>query len=151
MLLSRSLRWKLLATGLSAAVLLLAHQVTVVDSRSVGRVDLAAVGPPEVGVRTAFPATAYCKGETTASGIRVRAGMVAGDPRVLPLGSVIQVDDVMDQFRGIYTVLDTGPAVKGRTIDVYVWSCHEALEFGRRQVTVTVLRRGWAQTGSWRP
>jgi hypothetical protein len=43
----------------------------------------------------------------------------------------------------VYTVMDTGPAVKGRLLDLYVWSCHEALAFGRRPVQVTVLRLGW--------
>ena len=151
MFLSRSLRWKLLATGLSAAVFLLAQQVTVVDSRAVGTMDLGAVGPPEPGARVDFQATAYCKGHTTASGIRVRAGIVAADPKVLPIGSVIQLDGVPEPYRGIYTVLDTGPAVQGNIIDLYIWSCHEALDFGRRKVTLTVLRRGWAQTGSWSP
>ena len=28
-------------------------------------------------------------------------------------------------------------------LDLYIWSCHEALEFGRRRIEVTVLRLGW--------
>ena len=39
--------------------------------------------------------------------------------------------------------MDTGPAVQGRIIDLYLWSCYEALEFGRRPVRLTVLRLGW--------
>jgi len=39
--------------------------------------------------------------------------------------------------------MDTGPKVQGRLLDLYMWSCHEALRFGRRQVQVTVLRLGW--------
>jgi hypothetical protein len=39
--------------------------------------------------------------------------------------------------------MDTGPKVQGRQIDVYMWSCHEALDFGRRDIAVTVLRLGW--------
>ena len=46
-------------------------------------------------------------------------------------------------FRGIYTVLDTGPKIQGRLIDLYVWSCYEALDFGRRKVSLTILRHGW--------
>ena len=38
---------------------------------------------------------------------------------------------------------DDGPAVQGRQIDVYMWSCHEALEFGRREIAINVLRLGW--------
>jgi hypothetical protein len=33
--------------------------------------------------------------------------------------------------------------VQGRHIDLYLWSCHEALDFGRRMVRLTVLRLGW--------
>jgi hypothetical protein len=39
--------------------------------------------------------------------------------------------------------MDTGPAVQGRQIDVYMWSCNEALRFGRRPVHLVVLRLGW--------
>jgi hypothetical protein len=39
--------------------------------------------------------------------------------------------------------MDTGPAVQGRELDLYMWSCYEALEFGRRPVRITVLRLGW--------
>jgi hypothetical protein len=47
------------------------------------------------------------------------------------------------RYNGVYTVMDTGPKVQGRLLDLYMWSCHEALRFGRRQVQVTVLRLGW--------
>jgi len=43
----------------------------------------------------------------------------------------------------VYTVMDTGPKVQGRLLDLYMWSCHEALKFGRKDVQVTVLRLGW--------
>src|SRR5688572_30909720 len=39
--------------------------------------------------------------------------------------------------------MDTGPKVPGCLLDLYMWSCHEALRFGRREVRVTVLRLGW--------
>lgn len=144
MILSRSLRRKLLATVLTAAGFLLVYEATVVDSRSVRPPqDGALVAEP--GARMQFDATAYCKGHTTASGVAVRAGIAAADPKVLPIGSVIQVGGVDDRYRGVYTVLDTGPEIKGREIDVYIWSCYEALEFGRRPVDVTVLRLGWNQ------
>ena len=40
-------------------------------------------------------------------------------------------------------VLDTGPGVQGRLVDLYMWSCNEALAFGRKDVRLTVLRLGW--------
>jgi hypothetical protein len=39
--------------------------------------------------------------------------------------------------------MDTGPAIQGRQLDIYMWSCTEALRFGRRAVDVVVLRMGW--------
>ena len=39
--------------------------------------------------------------------------------------------------------MDTGPEVQGRHLDLYMWSCNEALRFGRTAVRLTVLRLGW--------
>jgi 3D (Asp-Asp-Asp) domain-containing protein len=143
MLLSRSLRRKILATVLTAGGFMLFYQATVIDSRSV---QIEAPKAVAAGARMKFIATAYCKGETTASGVRVKRGMAAADPRTLPLGSIVQLDGAPDGHEGIYTVLDTGPKVQGRHVDLYMWSCHEALAFGRRPVTLTVLRLGWDPT-----
>lgn len=140
MLLSRSLRRKLLATVVAAATILLLYQATVIDSKSVPGARTMDVA---VGARVEFVATAYCKGSITASGAAARSGVAASDPKVLPLGSIIQIEDAPDRHNGIYTVLDTGPKVQGRLLDLYMWSCYEALDFGRRPVTVTVLRLGW--------
>jgi 3D (Asp-Asp-Asp) domain-containing protein len=140
MLLSRSLRRKILATVLGAAGFMLLYQATVIDSRTISLPPAEAV---TAGSRMSFVATAYCKGETTASGVRVKRGMAAADPRMLPQGSVVQLDGVPEGHEGIYTVLDTGPKVQGRHVDLYMWSCHEALAFGRRPVKLTVLRLGW--------
>jgi len=141
MLLSRSLRRKLLTTALGAAAFLLLYEATVVDSRMVPGARLATHG---AGARLEFVATAYCKGETTASGVTVRSGVAAADPQVLPQGSIVQLDGLPDRYQGIYTVLDTGPKVQGRHVDVYMWSCHDALSFGRRTVKLTILRLGWS-------
>lgn len=92
-----------------------------------------------------WTATSYCKGSVTASGLPVRRGIVASDPRVLPLGSIVRVTGTgRDEWDGIYSVQDTGPAVQGTMLDLYFWSCDESLDFGRRAITVEVLRSGWA-------
>jgi hypothetical protein len=39
--------------------------------------------------------------------------------------------------------MDTGPSVQGRQVDLYMWSCTEALRFGRRPIHLLVLRLGW--------
>lgn len=88
-----------------------------------------------------FEATAYCDFGITRSGALVRRGMVAADPNVLPLGSVIEIE--AGDYSGIYTVMDTGAVVKGKRVDIYVPSYEEAIQFGRQKVKVRVLRRGW--------
>lgn len=85
-----------------------------------------------------FIATAYCQTGLTASGVRAREGIVAADPRELPLGSVIRVSGLESRYNGEYRVLDTGRAVRGRHIDVYMRNCREAIAFGRRSATVLI-------------
>lgn len=88
-----------------------------------------------------FRATAYCLRGKTAMGSSVRRGIVAADPRVLPLGSRISIS--AGAYSGTYTVADTGGAVKGRKLDIWVPNCSEAMRFGRRSVTVSRLgKRG---------
>lgn len=89
-----------------------------------------------------FLATAYCLKGQTASGVTVRRGIIAADPKVLPLGSVVRIQ--AGSYSGIYTVMDTGGAIKGRKIDIYIPTRKEAIVFGARKVKVEVLRHGWA-------
>jgi 3D (Asp-Asp-Asp) domain-containing protein len=145
MFLSRSFRRKLLATALSAAALVLLYDATVIDSRNTGRVDAApSRAKVTAGARLDFIATAYCRGQTTASGVDVQAGIAAADEAMLPEGSVVSVSGVPEQYRGIYTVMDTGPKVLGKHVDLYMWNCDEAVDFGRRDIVLTVLRLGWS-------
>ncbi|MGI8554902.1 MAG: 3D domain-containing protein [Pyrinomonadaceae bacterium] len=86
-----------------------------------------------------FRATAYCLKGRTANGGGVRRGIVAADPRILPLGTRIYVN--AGSYSGSYVVADTGGAVKGRILDVWVPNCSEAVRFGRKSVTVSILGR----------
>ena len=86
-----------------------------------------------------FRATAYCLKGRTANGGGVRRGIVAADPRVLPLGTKIYLN--AGAYSGIYTVTDTGGAIKGRILDIWVPNCGEAVRFGRRSISVSVLGR----------
>jgi 3D (Asp-Asp-Asp) domain-containing protein len=86
-------------------------------------------------------ATAYCQHGTTQSGTRARTGIVAADPAVLPVGTVLRIVD--GAFSGIYTVMDTGSAVKGRHIDIFIPDCASAERFGERSLRVRILRLGW--------
>jgi len=82
----------------------------------------------------AFSASAYCFSGRTSMGHGVRRGLVAADPRVLPMGSRIYVD--AGAWSGMYLVSDTGGAIKGKRLDIWVPSCGEARRFGRRSVQV---------------
>jgi 3D (Asp-Asp-Asp) domain-containing protein len=145
MFLTQSLRRKILVTACAAFGFTFLYEVTTLDSRYAARQSemRESTAVPAPGARLRFTATAYCKGTTTASGVQVRTGIAASDPDLLPVGTVIQIDNLPEKYNGIYTIMDTGPAVQGRRIDVYMWSCYEALDFGRRSILLTVLRLGW--------
>lgn len=145
MIIARSGFLKMAVTAVAIAGFVALYETTMLDSRDEAPpVDMSQVlGHPAPGARLDFSATAYCKGQVTAAGTAVQAGMAAADPNLLPLGSVVEVDSRDDRYDGIYTVLDTGPAIQGAIIDIYMWSCYEALDFGRQSVALTVLRLGW--------
>jgi 3D (Asp-Asp-Asp) domain-containing protein len=87
-----------------------------------------------------YSATAYAFRGRTASGRLVGKGVIAADPRVLPLGSRVRVE--AGNWSGEYVVADTGGAIKGRKIDIWVPTTGEACRFGRRRVKLTVLSYG---------
>ncbi len=84
-----------------------------------------------------YSATAYSLRGRTASGQYVSRGLIAADPRHLPLGTRVRLD--AGPWSGEYLVADTGGAIKGRKIDIWTPSTREALQFGRRNVKLTVL------------
>jgi 3D (Asp-Asp-Asp) domain-containing protein len=141
---------KAIVTLVVALVFVFFQQTVTRDSRSEATAtSIVETGIlPQAGARLQFQATAYCKGETTASGVGVRTGIAAADPAILPVGSVVRLETPNPRYSGVWTVMDTGPAVRGRTVDLYLWSCKEALQFGRRPVRLTVLRLGWSPENS---
>src|SRR6187397_3085662 len=145
---SRSLGKKLTATTTVAVAFVLMYETRIMDFRYIASPVSALEGDaeealPVQGTNLRFYATAYCKGTTTASGVNVRTGIAAADPDLLPVGSVIQVYRLGERYNGIYTIMDTGPKVQGRHVDIYMWSCNEALALGRRSMQITILRLGW--------
>jgi 3D (Asp-Asp-Asp) domain-containing protein len=101
---------------------------------------LAGSVSPRLIART-FTASAYSIRGRTATGVPVRQGIIAADPRVLPLGSIVRLH--AGKYSGLYTVMDTGGAIRGQRIDIFFPSRAEALRFGRKKVKVEVLRHGW--------
>ena len=145
MIIARSLWRKATVTAVAAGAFVSLYEVTMLDSEHAARQALLreTTALPSPGARLTFSASAYCRGLTTTSGVAAQAGVAAADPRLLPVGSVIELDSTETRYNGIYTIMDTGPSVLGRHIDIYMWNCDEALRWGRRPIHIVVLRLGW--------
>lgn len=90
-------------------------------------------------------ATAYTGGEFTAMGIKpVRnpngLSTVSVDSSVIPLGSKVYVEGY-----GYAIASDTGSAIQGNKIDLYMNSLEDCYSFGRKNVTVHIV----AYPGQW--
>ena len=70
----------------------------------------------------------------TAMGTKLRHGVVAVDPRVIPLGTRLYVDGY-----GFAIAEDTGGAIKGKRIDLLYPTHAKAMQYGRRQIKVYIL------------
>ena len=96
-----------------------------------------------------FTATAYSLRGRTASGRGVARGIIAADRRVLPIGTRVRID--AGHYSGEYLVADTGGAVRGRKIDIWVPSTGEAMRFGRRGIKLTVLSQPRTRAAAKKP
>jgi 3D (Asp-Asp-Asp) domain-containing protein len=86
-------------------------------------------------VATAYTADCYGCSGITASGQRAGHGIVAVDPRVIPMGTRLFIPGY-----GVAIAGDTGGAIRGNRIDLGFNSLSDALRFGRRAVTVYRLK-----------
>lgn len=66
--------------------------------------------------------------------------IIAVDPKVIPLHSIVKVQTQKEQFLAI--ALDIGGDIKNKRIDLLVKNKNVAFEFGRQPVTITILREG---------
>ncbi len=78
-------------------------------------------------------AVAYHLPGNTASGLPVGVGVIAVDPSVIPLGTRVFVPGY-----GAAVAADTGTAIRGNIIDLWMPSTARARAWGRRTVTITV-------------
>jgi len=95
--------------------------------------------PPKSGRKMRVETTAYSPRQpdldfTTATGARARRGIIAVDPRVIPLGTHVYVPGY-----GYAVAADTGGAIKGRRIDLCFETVAECFKWGRRDVTIIIL------------
>lgn len=89
-------------------------------------------------------ATAYCNtsdgGQLTALGNKTGFGIVAVDPNVIPLGSKLYITSADGSYVYGYCIAgDTGGAIKGNRVDLFLGSESECREFGRRSMKVYIL------------
>jgi 3D (Asp-Asp-Asp) domain-containing protein len=98
-------------------------------------------------VATAYTST--CKGCSgiTYTGYNVKntiyykgLKIIATDNSIIPLYSIVLVEARNETFKAI--VLDRGGGIKGMEADVLVENENVAVQFGRQNVTITVLRKG---------
>ncbi len=79
-------------------------------------------------------------GNYTCLGQPTRRGVVAVDPSVIPLGTRLYIESEDGKYiYGEAVAGDTGGAIKGNKIDLFVESASECRAFGRRNVTVYIL------------
>lgn len=82
-----------------------------------------------------FELTAYCYGNKTATGTTPTANRtIAVDPRIIPLGKKVYIEGY-----GTYIAEDTGGAVKGNIIDIYIPGYDNCIQFGRRKARAWIV------------
>ena len=88
-----------------------------------------------------YIATAYSVSGKTASGEYTQRHIVAADPAILPIGSIIKIKHA-GGYSGEYVVADTGEKIVGRRLDIYIPSTTACKKFGKKRVSVQVIQLG---------
>jgi len=91
-----------------------------------------------------FVATGYSKNDTsqgttgiTATGKVAVEGIIAVDPKIIPLGTSVEIKDI-----GVFIADDRGGKIKGNRIDIFFDSKEEAKDFGKKGVWLRFLENG---------
>ena len=121
-----------------------AQRVVAVGTKAIQQAPSRGTSSAVAGKTITMEATAYnwdcatCNGRgLTATGYNLKAnpdGVIAVDPRVIPLGTKVYVEGY-----GYAVARDTGGAIKGNRIDVHMRSNSAARQFGRQTVKVTII------------
>jgi 3D (Asp-Asp-Asp) domain-containing protein len=81
-------------------------------------------------------------GARTYSGTRTRWGVVAVDPKTVPLGSLLTIEG----YEGTtFVAEDVGGAIKGDAVDIWLPNAKDARTYGTQYRRVTVIREGPAR------
>lgn len=89
-----------------------------------------------------FVATGYSSNDSTqgtnnvtATGKEVYEGIIAVDPKIIPLGTEVEIKDL-----GKFIAEDTGGKIKGNRIDIYFSSKTEAKKFGKQGIWLRMIK-----------
>ncbi len=111
----------------------------IVDSKTLKKMQAINVVPKNVKKKLKVNASAYSSAdpgcsEYTYSGTKLKKGIVAVDPKVIPLGTKLYIPGY-----GYAVAEDIGGAIKGNKIDLAFGSQKEAIQFGRRDIVIQIL------------
>lgn len=81
-------------------------------------------------------ATAYAGDTITSTGTVPKWGTIAVDPTVIPYGTKVYIP----KFDMVFTAEDTGSAIKGNKIDIFMNSEAECVKFGRQNIEIKILK-----------
>ncbi|NLT95145.1 MAG: hypothetical protein GXW85_06355 [Clostridia bacterium] len=110
-------------------------EVILKGQRPQAKGKIASREPVRVARTLIMEASAYTHtGNRTATGVYPQVGTIAVDPKVIPLGTRLWVEGY-----GYGIAQDTGSAIKGNKIDIFMDSRRECLKWGRRKVKVHIL------------
>lgn len=87
------------------------------------------------GTTMVVNSTAYSINGTTATGTQTRWGVIAVDPSVIPYGTKVYIPELDMTF----IAEDTGGAIKGNKIDIYMPTTEQAIQWGRKDITIKIL------------
>lgn len=97
--------------------------------------------PPRYGDPVPVQMTAYCLTQSSTRRARpVRAGIVAADPRLFPLSHYVELY-ADSRHLGRFLIDNTGRRIRGNVLDIWMPTCREARQFGRRSGTAVLVPR----------
>ena len=106
------------------------------ESRTVSNVKTLTVNASAYTYAEQDPYVSEKWGNKTFTGKDVRFGYVAVDPNVIPLGTKMKIEGYGDT---IFTAEDTGNAIKGYKLDIFLPSYDECIQFGRKNLKIYIL------------
>lgn len=118
--------------------------------RSEPIVELFEITAYDLSVQSCGKSESHPEYGITASGLNIAnkewpsTRVVAVDPKVIPLGTHVAIEFVESEYskyNGIYTAVDTGSAIKGNKLDLFLGenTYDECMQFGRTEAYVSIL------------